>query len=224
MKKIFLFLFILSILLPDYVCSDEKTLKSLEAIEKKYAGLRDYTADVHVHFDIETFKTPDMEAKLYFKIPDKLKIESKKIFFFPKEGGFFNPAFFKKEDYESRSVEEAATNRKELKLRIVPKKKDLMGREFILVIDRDENLIREVHLSQVGGRETRAEIEYMKYDSFDLPKRIVLNLDIPSVEPNESIGFGPPEQKPKRITGRIEITYSNYKINTGLKDDLFKTR
>ena len=99
-----------------------------------------------------------------------------------------------------------------------------MGREFILLIDGDENLVREIHLSQVGGRETRAEIEYGKYGSFELPKRIVLTLDIPSMEPNEAIGFGPPEQKSKRITGRIEITYSNYQVNTGLKDDLFRSK
>ncbi len=116
MKKIFLFLFIFSILSPARVWPDEKAFRSLEAIEKKYLGLKDYTADVNVHFDIETFKTPDMQAKLYFKIPDKLKIESKKIFFFPKEGGFFNPAFFKKD--VMRYLENFL--RKELNLKGVP--------------------------------------------------------------------------------------------------------
>jgi outer membrane lipoprotein-sorting protein len=29
-------------------------------------------------------------------------------------------------------------------------------------------------------------------------------------------------QKTKRITGKVEITYSNYKVNVGLTDEIFK--
>jgi len=196
----------------------------LDAIEKKYSELKDYTADVNVHFDIETFKTPDMQAKLYFKAPDKMKVESKGVFFFPREGGYFNPALFKKEDFEIRVLEPVAEGKTDIKLKIVPKKKEKMGREFVLLIDRNENLVREIQISQFDGRETKAKIEYGRYGSFELPKSILLALDFPSVEPNERRGFGPFEQKSERVTGTIEITYANYKLNTGLKDDLFKEK
>ena len=46
--------------------------------------LRDYSAEVTVHFEIETFKAPDMQAKLYCKVPDKMKVDSKRVFSFPK--------------------------------------------------------------------------------------------------------------------------------------------
>jgi outer membrane lipoprotein-sorting protein len=39
---------------------------------------------------------------------------------------------------------------------------------------------------------------------------------------NEKMGFGPFEPKSERVTGTIEITYSNYKVNTGLKDEIFR--
>jgi hypothetical protein len=196
----------------------------VDAIEKKYSGLQDYTADVNVHFDIETFKTPDMQARLYFKAPDKMKVESKGVFFFPKEGGFFNPALFKKDDYEIRILEPMAAGKKEVKLKIVPQKKEKMGREFVLVIDRNDNLVREIHTSQFDGRETKAKIEYGRYGSFELPRYILLALDFPPVEPNDRRGFGPFEQKSERVTGTIEITYANYKVNTGLKDEMFKEK
>jgi len=44
------------------------------------------------------------------------------------------------------------------------------------------------------------------------------------VDPNEKRGFGPFEQKSERVTGTIEITYANYKVNTGLKDEIFKPK
>jgi hypothetical protein len=208
-------------LFPAWIPADEEAVRYLDAIEKKYSGLKDYIADVNVHFDIETFKTPDMQAKLYFKAPDKMKVESKGVFFFPKEGGYFNPALFKKDDFEIRVLEPVAEEKKDVKLKIVPKKKEKMGREFILLIDRNENLVREIHISQFDGRETTAKIEYGRFGSFELPRSILLALDFPSVEPNERRGFGPSEQKSERVTGTIEITYANYKVNTGLKDEIF---
>ena len=224
MRKIFLWLFILFCLSPPWIRADEEAVRYLDAIEKKYSGLKDYIADVNVHFDMETFKTPDMQAKLYFKAPDKMKVESKGVFFFPREGGFFNPALFKKDDFEIRILEPVAEGKKDIKLKIVPKKKEKMGREFVLLIDRNDNLVREIQTSQFDGRETKAKIEYGRYGSFELPRYILLTLDLPSVEPNEKRGFGPFEQKSERVTGTIEITYANYKVNTGLKDEIFKPK
>ena len=223
MKKIFLWLFILFFLSPAWIRADE-AVRYLDAIEKKYFELKDYTADVNVHFDMETFKTPDMKATLYFKAPDKLKVESKGVFFFPKEGGYFNPALFKKDDFEIKILEPAGEGKKEVRLKIVPKKKEKMGREFVLLVDRNDNLVREIQTSQFDGRESKAKIEYGRYGSFELPRYILLTLDLPSVDPGEKGGFGPFEQKSERITGTIEITYANYKVNTGLKDELFKEK
>jgi outer membrane lipoprotein-sorting protein len=209
---------------PPWIRADEEAVRYLDAIEKKYSELKDYTADVNVHFDMETFKTPDMQAKLYFKAPDKMKVESKGVFFFPREGGYFNPALFKKDDFEIRILEPVAEGKKDIKLKIVPKKKEKMGREFVLLIDRNDNLVREIQTSQFDGRETKAKIEYGRYGSFELPRYILLTLDLPSVEPNEKRGFGPFEQKSERVTGTIEIIYANYKVNTGLKDEIFKPK
>jgi hypothetical protein len=209
---------------PPWIRADEEAVRYLDAIEKKYSGLKDYIADVNVHFDMEAFKTPDMRAKLYFKAPDKMKVESKGVFFFPREGGYFNPALFKKDDFEIRILEPVAEGKKDIKLKIVPKKKEKMGREFVLLIDRNDNLVREIQTSQFDGRETKAKIEYGRYGSFELPRYILLTLDLPSVEPNEKRGFGPFEQKSERVTGTIEITYANYKVNTGLKDEIFKPK
>jgi hypothetical protein len=222
LKKIFLWLFVLFFLSPGWIRADEEAVRYLDAVEKKYSGLKDYVADVNVHFDMETFKTPDMQARLYFKAPDKMKIESKGVFFFPREGGYFNPALFRGDDFEIRILEPAVEGNRDIKLKIVPKKKERMGREFVLLIDRKENLVREIHTSQFDGRETKAAIEYGRYGPFELPKHILLVLDIPSAEPVEKRGFGPFEQKSERITGTIEITYANYKVNTGLKDEIFK--
>jgi outer membrane lipoprotein-sorting protein len=222
LKKILLF-WVLLLSLPPWIHAQGDAFRYLDFLEKKYTGLKDYTADVRVHFDIETFKAPDMQAKLYYKAPDKMKVESKKVFFFPREGGFFNPSLFKKEGFEIKFLEGLTYDgRKAVKLRLSPKKAKRNIQEFVLTIDTDRNLIREMDVTQFDGREIKAVVEYGKFEGFELPTHILLKLDIPSFETEGVKEFDQLIQKPKRVTGTIEITYSNYQVNSGLSDEFFK--
>jgi len=223
LKKILLWLVWVPFLLsPGLLQAQEEAARSLDALQKKYSGLKDYTVDVNVHFDIEGFKAPDMQAKLYCKPPDRMKIESKRIFFLPKEGGTFNPSMFNKEDFEVKFLERLTVEgRNAVKLRLTPKKKRRNGQDFILTVDTDRNLIREMNVSSFEGREVKALIEYGHFSDFDLPTRIELHLDVPFNESREIRDFGQSAQPAKRVTGRVEITYSNYKVNVGLSDKIF---
>jgi len=212
-------LFLLS---PQWAGAQEDASRYLDSIEKKYAGLKDYTATVSVHFDIETFKAPDMQARLYYKAPDKMKVESKRVFFFPRDGGYLNPSQFKKEGFEVRFLERSADGGKAVTLKLTPQKAKRNIHEFVLTIDTDRNLIREMEVTQFDGREIKAVIDYGKFDGFELPVHIRLKLDIPTFETEGPKEFDQLIQKPKRVTGTIEITYSNYKVNSGLSDEFFK--
>jgi outer membrane lipoprotein-sorting protein len=222
LKKILLCLafFLLS---PQWIQAQEDAFRSLDLIEKKYAGLGDYMADVAVHFDMETFKAPDMQAKLYYKAPDKMKVESKRVFFFPRDGGYLNPAQFKKEDFDIKTLERSpGGGKKVVKLKLTPKKAKRNIQEFVLTIDTDRLLIREMEMAQFDGREIKAVIEYGQFYGFELPIHIKLKLNIPSFETEGVKEFDQLIQKPKRVTGTIDISYSNYKVNSGLPDDFFK--
>jgi hypothetical protein len=223
LKKILLCLALLLLFSPQWIQAQEDAFSYLDSIEKKYVGLKDYTADVMVHFDIETFKAPDMQAKLYYKAPDKMKVESKRVLFFPREGGFFNPALFKKDIFEIKFLERLTyEGRKAVKLKLTPQKAKRNIQHFVLAIDTDRNLIREMEVIQFDGREIKAVIEYGKFYGFELPAYIQLKLDIPSFETEGPKEFDQLVQKPKRVTGSIEMTYSNYKVNSGLSDEIFK--
>ena len=159
MKKILLCLALLLLFSPQWIQAQEDAFRYLDSIEKKYVGLKDYTANVMVHFDIETFKAPDMEAKLYYKAPDKMKVESKRVFFFPRDGGYLNPSQFKKEGFEVRFLERSTDDgRKAVKLRLTPKKTKRNIQDFVLTIDTDRFLIREMEMTQFDGREIKVAI------------------------------------------------------------------
>jgi outer membrane lipoprotein-sorting protein len=212
------------LLSPGLLVAQDEGARTLDALQKKYSGVKDYTVDVNVHFDVEGFKAPDMQAKLYCKPPDRMKIESKRIFFLPKEGGIFNPSLFNKEDFEAKFLERLTyEGRNAVKLKLTPRKrKPNAPQDFILTVDTDRNLVREMNTSSFDGREVKALIEYGHFSDFDLPTRIELHLDLQFNEPREIKDFGPSAQAAKRVTGRVEITYSNYRVNTGLSDEMFK--
>ena len=213
-----------SFLLPlELIQAQGEASRYLEALEKKYSGLKDYIVNVNVHFDIETFKSPDIQAKLYYKVPDKMKVESKRVLFFPKEGGYFNPSLFKKDDFVVMLLEHLTDGgRKAVKLRLIPRKTKRNAQDFVLTIDTQQNLVTEVNVVQSGGREIKAEIAYGTFGQIELPTRIKLLLDFPAVEPEMMKGFEPSGQGTKRVTGKIEMTYSNYRVNSGLSDEIFK--
>lgn len=203
------------------LAQDEGT-RYLESVTKAYEGLKDYTCEVGVHFDLETLKSPDMEAKVYYKAPDKLKVESKMIFFFPREGGFFNPAMFRSQDFDIILLERLTYDGgKAAKLKLIPKKAGKITQEITLTIDTERNLIREMKMSQFGGRVIKATIAYAKFDTFQLPVHIGLNLDIPPQESNESKEFDQFAPRWRRMSGKVDITYSKYKVNSGLSDEIF---
>ena len=223
MKKLLLFAGILFLLSTGWTPAQEDASRYLDPIEKKYSGLRDYTADVNVHFDIEALKAPDMQARLYYKAPDKMKVESKRIFFLPKEGGYFNPSLFKKKDFDMKVLERLIYDgKKAVRLKLTPMDADTYHKGYILTVDTDRNLIREIKISPSEGREVKATIEYGIFRNFELPTHINLELDMPSEEPSGMKEFTQFGQKTKKITGKVEITYSNYQVNVGLSDEIFK--
>jgi len=223
LRKFLLLAGILFLLSTGWTAAQEDASRYLDPIEKKYSGLKDYTADVNVHFDIEALKAPDMQARLYFKAPDKMKVESKRIFFLPKEGGYFNPSLFKKKDFDMKLIERLVYDgRNAVRLKLTPMDTDTYHKGFILTIDTDRSLIREIKISPSEGREVKAMIEYGMFANFELPTHIHLQLDMPSDEPSGMKEFTQFGQKPKKITGKVEITYSNYQVNVGLSDEIFK--
>ncbi len=220
MRRLLLFAGILFLLSTELTQAQDDAFRYLDLIEKKYSGLKDYATDVNVHFDIEAIKAPDMQARLYFKSPDRLKVDSKRIFFFPKEGGFFNPIQFQKKNFEARLVEHLIyEGRKAVKLKLIPINTDTFNKSSVLMIDVERNLIREIRILPSEGREITAVIEYGFFDGYDLPVHINLQLNIPPSEPGaREFQFG---QGGKQMSGKVEITYSNYKVNSGLSDDIF---
>jgi hypothetical protein len=200
----------------------ENAGRYLDAFVKKYAALRDYSADVLIHYDMAALKAPDRRAKVYYKSPDKVKFAAKGIFFFPKQGGYFNPAQFNTDNFEIKIIDYVMwDNRNAVRLQLTPKDITKANQRFVLTVDMGWHQIQAFETVTAEGRKIRAVIVYGKFGQFDLPTHIELQLEGPPAESGETKELIPFGQRTKQISGKVFITYANYKVNTGLKDEFF---
>lgn len=200
----------------------QEAQKYLRNVVEKFAGIKDYVADVKVHLDIETVKAPDMEAKVYYKEPNKVKIDAKGLFFLPKEVGVFNPRKFNPDEFEMSLLDTLTyDDSPAVRISLTPRKAVAEGHNVILTIDEKEWLIREIATVPYPGRRASARIFYGIFDGFQLPTQIEVNLDVENVG-QQGEDFHDGRRSANRVKGKVEVYYSNYKINSGLSDDIFK--
>ncbi len=195
----------------------------LEKAIHQFDGIKDYTVDVNVKVDMKAAQIPDMEAKVYFKAPDKVKIDSKGFFLMPKDVGIINPNRFNPDKFEI-AVIDTLTYRGDpaVRLSLVPKENMTGDRNIVLTIDEKDWLIVEVATTPYPGRQASAKITYGDFDGFKMPVKVDVRLDIGNLDKMRPLGHHVPRLS--ELNGTVEIRYSNYQINTGLPDKIFEKK
>lgn len=195
----------------------------LENAIHKFEGVNDYVVDVKVHLNLKEVQMPDMEARIYFKSPDKIKIDSKGFFLMPKDVGIINPRKFNPDKYEIAVVDTLTYGGDPaVKLSLVPKNDVTGNRNILLTIDKKDWLIMEVSTAPYPGREASARITYEDIDGFEMPAKVEVRLDVGKMNGMER--FGHQARRINEFNGTVEIYYSNYKINSGLPDKIFEKK
>ena len=63
----------------------------LNEVKDKFNKIKDYEVDVSIFVDVDFLKVPESNAKIYFKQPDLVKLDSEGFALLPKEGVNFSP-------------------------------------------------------------------------------------------------------------------------------------
>lgn len=195
----------------------------LEKAIHQFDGIQDYSVDVKVHFDMEAAQVPDMEAKVYFKAPDKVKIDSKGLFMLPKAVGIINPRMFNPDKFEIAVIDtQTYQGDPAVRLTLVSKEDMVGGRNIVLTIDRKDWVIVEMVTEPYPGRQASARITYGDFDGFRMPVKIHVRLDIGNLDRIAPHGHRVPRLS--ELNGTVDVYYSDYKINTGLPDKIFEKK
>lgn len=194
----------------------------LQNVSEKFSRIKDYTVDVKVHPELDNVKAEDMTARVYYKSPDKVKMESKSVSFLPKEVGAFNPRMFNSDNFDvSFEGYLKYDGMPAVKLLLSPKKDSFRDRKMILIVDTSAWLIKEISIEPAPGSIMDAKINYGSFDGYELPSEMDVDIkfqkaDSSQMDSNQRRRFG------GGLSGSVTIYYSNYKVNSGLSDSLFE--
>lgn len=224
MKKIFLLLLI--IVAANTFAQSKDPNKIIDAVKQKFEKIHDYQADVNIHVDVNFIKIPDKKAKIFFKQPDKVKIQSQGFAMLPKQGINFSPIQLLKGNSSAIFVRTDVVDGKKLDvIKIVPSSDTGDVVLSTVWIDEASNVLDKVET--IGKRSGNISIDFKYGTNQTLPDQVKFTFNF----------GGAPEQSNSRendnnpaamkqmgrgpLKGSATLTYTDYIINKGIPDSFF---
>ncbi len=229
-KKIFAII----LLINGIVFSQGKKIEDiLEKVKTEFEKIEDYQVDVKIKVDVDFLKMPDREATIFYKKPDKFHINSENFAMLPKSGMNFSPFEFLNYEYTSfYEGEDTINGILTSVIKVIP----LEGRAEVILstfwVDTKRNLILKVESSRKPQGDFVIDLSYSKTEgNFWLPSSMIFTFTIDRsilprrfMEDQDSKSGEIENDSTKVKTGKVFLTYSNYRVNVGLPDEIFEER
>jgi hypothetical protein len=224
---------IFTILFLQWPCITEaQTAEELiQQVKAKLDKVNDYQASGRMKTNVIFIKAPIANVKVYFKKPNRLRINNESgISFIPKGSMninlgsiFINPAGFDIID----AGKEPGTNLRMIKL--LPKEEESEVVLSTVYVDESQLLIKKAKTTTRENGTYELEMAYGKYAGYGLADKVVFSFNTKDYKLPKGVTFDyddgtKKEQNPDKLKnkkGKVEITYSNYIINKGVPDSVF---
>lgn len=227
MKKILLVLLCL-ISVKVFAVEDPKVI--IAGVNKKFAQVSDYSADVFMVFDIPGVKIKSLRGTAYYKKPNKFRIKAKGIFFLPKQnvGQNMNAMLVDTKSYTAvLSGNEKLGTINCAVINVIPNNNAgelIIGKFWI---DPVNSLILKSQITTRNNGTIETFNTFGANANTGLPSSISVKVEVGKFKVprmlagdiNKSAKDKTPAADSK--TGTIQMNFSNYKINTRLNDAVF---
>jgi outer membrane lipoprotein-sorting protein len=222
---------IISVLFLFYQVSAQSPQELINKIKAKLEKVNDYTAKGKLKTNVVFIKAPIASVKVYYKKPDKMKIVNENgISFIPKGSVNINLAKFLSGPGNYEIVDagiELSTGLRILKL--LPSDENSEIVLSTLYIDEKAELIKKAKNTTRDNGTYELEMTYGKYTSYGLPDKVIFSFNTKDYKLPKGVTFDyddgtekKPDDSLKNKKGKVEITYSEYSINKGVDDAIFK--
>jgi outer membrane lipoprotein-sorting protein len=204
---------------------------------KPYRNLNDYTVKISAKILMPTIRIPDFYATLYFKQPDRFHIETKSFAPIPRNSGVFNPRQFDpvKNRITYLKTETLGQTRADV-YRVEPLDAKTPVRYYQVWVGGTPGRIIQMENLTFQGTKALVKISHQTVsrgaETWLLPETVRIHLTFPeAATPSDRSTFdtrdNPLSGGMRRLDevngeGDIDIAYSDWKVNTGLEDSLFK--
>jgi hypothetical protein len=204
----------------------------IQKIKEKLDKVNDYEAKGKMKMNVTFIKTPIADIKIYFKKPNKFRINNESGISLVPKGSvnislaavFSNSSAFDLIDMGK----EAKTNLRIIKLLPRDESSDVVL--STLYIDEKLLLVRRAKTTTKESGTYELEMTYGKYSGYGLADKAVFTFNVKDYRLPKGVTFDyddgtKPEKdtdKTKDKKGRVEIIYSEYILNKGIPDNIFE--
>ncbi len=226
--------FVLLFLMVPFLTNAQTDEEIIQKVRAKLDRVNDYSAEGRMKIDVSFIKAPPGKVNVYYKKPDRFKVKKDGgISILPKGGVSINlNSIITKSNYTVIPAGEttiAGTKVKIIKLLPLDESSDVVL--TTMYIDPINLVIRKWSVTTRESGTYEVEMTYGKYIDWGLPDKIVFLFNTKDYRLPKGVifeydnGKKPTAQellKNKNNKGSVEITYSSYQINKGVKDEVFK--
>ncbi len=227
-KKI-IYLFTLFLFIKGFSIQSQNPNTILNAVQLKLNKANDYSVNVNIKVDLPFIKMLPINAKIYFKQKDKFKVESKSIAIVPKQGFVqLNKLINDTNSYTAvLQNSDNATGTKISLINIIPLNDTgdvILGK---LWIDEKNSVIKKSQITTKTNGTILTEYIYGAQLAFGLPDIMNFEVDIKKFKVPKAVAADINTNAKKEAEkvgkkGKIIIKLTNYSINKGIADAIFK--
>ena len=230
-KKILTTMLILWIFLPIHLKA-QTAEQLIQNVQTKLDKVNDYEAKGKMRTNVIFIKAPVATVKVYYKKPNKLRINNESGISFIPKGSVninLNNIFINTNGFDIIDMgKEAKTNLRIIKL--LPKDENADVVLSTVYIDEAQLLIKKAKTTTKENGTYELEMIYGKYAAFGLADKVIFSFNTKDYKLPKGITFDYDDGtkkdqaagKMKDKKGKVEIVYSNYIINKGVSDAVFK--
>lgn len=204
----------------------------INKVKAKLEKVNDYEAKGKMKTNVVFIKAPIANVKVYYKKPNKLRINNESGISFIPKGSVninLNNIFINTEGFDIIDVgKEAGTNLRIIKL--LPKDENAEVVLSTVYVDELQYVIKKAKTTTRENGTYELEMTYGKYAEYGLADKVSFSFNTKDYKLPKGITFDyddgskkeEPADKLKNKKGKVEITYSAYTINKGVPDSVFK--
>lgn len=205
----------------------------IQQLVSKLNTVKDYSVDANIKANIPLIKIMPVNASIYFKQKDKFKVVSKGIAILPKQG-FTDVNTFLMNKGSYMAVSSGTKSINDIKTNLITVIPTGETSEIILAklwIDTKRDIIIRSQVTTRSSGTVLVDYSYGSEVNFGLPNQLVFTIDVKKFKMPKSVAADlnkTDAQKQKTADkdqkGTITIKLSNYKVNKGISDAVFKEK
>ena len=201
----------------------------VDSVKTRYGLIQDYSVQVKLSVEMPGFRMPRKRIKLFFKQPDKLKIESDGFAMVPRQGIGVKAILDSLTAIEVIGAETLVEH--PCWVLSGSGREGELQFETSVWVDQQDWVIRQIKSTVDTAQVAQIELEYSLIDQrYLLPVKTTVMIDMPQLmatrmdhyDPDGPV-FPPAKSAEKgNRSGKVTLEFNRYRVNRGLKDSFFR--